>query len=117
MKATTTSSSKRKAPVKHKKATRHAAKRARERLPVGGRSSHGTTEDPRNEFSEEEWHDMVATAAYFRAEARGFEADSTEEDWYEAEAELRERFSIGDNRIETPSNSGGGATNIETTGE
>lgn len=35
---------------------------------------------------------MVATAAYFRAESRGFEGGSPEDDWYEAEAELREQL-------------------------
>ncbi len=35
-----------------------------------------------------EWQRMVATAAYFRAEARGFAGGSPEQDWLEAEAEL-----------------------------
>jgi len=42
-----------------------------------------------------DWQDMIATAAYFRAEKRGFAGGSAEEDWYEAEAELRERFGRG----------------------
>ncbi|MBI3530831.1 MAG: DUF2934 domain-containing protein [Betaproteobacteria bacterium] len=93
------------------------AKRPVKRLSVPTSSKHGTTEDPRNEFSGEEWNDMVATAAYYRAEARGFDGGSAEDDWYEAEAELRERFSKADSHIETVSTSGGDATNIETTGE
>jgi hypothetical protein len=48
--------------------------------------------NPSEEFNQEEWHDMVATAAYFLAEARGFEGGSPDEDWYEAEAQLREQF-------------------------
>ena len=60
---------------------------------------------------------MVTTAVYYRAEARGFEGDSAEDDWYEAEAELRERFSAADSAIETVLTSGGDTTNIETTGE
>lgn len=36
-----------------------------------------------------EWQQMVATAAYLRAEARGFVGGSPEQDWFEAEAELR----------------------------
>lgn len=48
--------------------------------------------NPRSEFSDEEWHDMVATAAYYLAEGRGFEGGSPDEDWYEAEAQLREQF-------------------------
>ena len=78
---------------------------------------HQKTADPRSEFSDEAWHEMVATAAYHRAEARGFNEGSPEDDWYEAEAELRERFSAADSHVETVSTSGGGATNIETTGE
>jgi hypothetical protein len=36
-----------------------------------------------------EWQQIVATAAYLRAEARGFVGGSPEQDWFEAEAELR----------------------------
>jgi hypothetical protein len=42
---------------------------------------------------------MVATAAYFRAESRGFEGGSPEDDWCEAEAELREQLARAE---ETP---------------
>jgi hypothetical protein len=51
-----------------------------------------TSRDPRHDFSDEEWHDMVSTAAYFQAEARGFEGGSADEDWYQAEALLREQL-------------------------
>ncbi len=113
--AMTTASAGRKSATR-RKATPHAT-RARKRPSVAGGSKHGKTEDPRNEFSDEEWRDMVATASYYRAEARGFEGGSTEDDWYEAEAELRERLSTADSDIETASTSSGDATNIETTGE
>jgi hypothetical protein len=53
---------------------------------------HPTGRDPRLEFNDDEWHDMVATAAYFRAEARGFQGGSEDEDWFEAEAQLREQL-------------------------
>jgi hypothetical protein len=36
-----------------------------------------------------EWQQMVATAAYLRAEARGFVGGSPEQDWFEAEAKIR----------------------------
>ncbi len=36
-----------------------------------------------------EWQQLVATAAYLRAEARGFVGGSPEQDWFEAEAELK----------------------------
>ena len=42
-----------------------------------------------------DWQEMIATAAYYRAEKRGFEGGMAEQDWYEAESELRERFSRG----------------------
>lgn len=93
------------------------AKRKRNHPPVVAGSKHGKTDDPRNEFSDEEWHDMVATAAYYRAEARGFDGNSVEDDWYEAEAELRDRFSSAGSSVETVSGAGGDATNIETTGD
>jgi hypothetical protein len=53
---------------------------------------HPTDRDPRIEFNDDEWCDMVATAAYFRAEARGFQGGSADEDWFEAEAQLREQL-------------------------
>jgi hypothetical protein len=37
---------------------------------------------------------MVATAAYYRAQARGFEGGTPELDWYEAEEELEEQLSF-----------------------
>ena len=42
-----------------------------------------------------DWQEMIATAAYYRAQKRGFEGGSPEEDWFEAEAELRDRFARG----------------------
>lgn len=96
-------------------APKPAKRKAKPKRVIG--TIHQKTADPRTEFSDEEWHDMVATAAYYRAEARGFEGGSAEDDWYEAEAELRERLSAGDSSVETDSGSGGEATNIETKGE
>ncbi len=94
----------------------HAAKsKTKSKRGVG--AIHHKSADPRSEISGEAWRDMVSTAAYFRAEARGFEAGSAEDDWYEAEAELRERFGAADNDVEKVSTSGGDAAGIETTGE
>jgi hypothetical protein len=121
MTARTAAGTGRKSPIKGK-GTPHAP-RSLKRPPTGSKhgkttgSKHGKTEDPRNEFSEDEWREMIATTAYYRAEARGFEGGSAEDDWYESEAELRERFSGANSDIETDSPSGGEATNIETTGE
>jgi hypothetical protein len=61
---------------------------------------HPTDRDPRNEFNGEEWHDMVATAAYMMAEGRGFEGGSPDEYWYEAEALLRERFALAEDEAD-----------------
>jgi len=85
------------------------------KLAVG--AIHQESADPRSELGDEAWRDMVSTAAYFRAEARGFEDGSAEDDWYGAEAELRERFGAADNDVEKVSVSGGDAAGIETTGE
>ena len=38
------------------------------------------------------WREMVATAAYYRAQARGFQHGSPEQDWLAAEAELKEQL-------------------------
>jgi hypothetical protein len=111
----TTARTGRKSATGHRGTLRPTRSSKRPSVTVG--SKHGTTEDPRNEFSDEEWREMVATAAYYRAEARGFDDGSADEDWYEAEAELRERFSADDSNIEAVSTSGGDTTNIETTGE
>ncbi|HUF20422.1 MAG TPA: DUF2934 domain-containing protein [Burkholderiales bacterium] len=61
---------------------------------------HPTDRDPRTEFNDEEWHDMVATAAYQIAEARGFAGGSSDEDWYEAEARLREQFASAEDEAD-----------------
>jgi hypothetical protein len=58
----------------------------------GLRPAQQTSKDPRLDFSADEWHEMVATAAYYRAEARGFGDGSPEDDWFEAEAQLREQL-------------------------
>lgn len=67
-------------------------KPARKKPARATKSRHGGLADFRNQFGDDEWYDMVATAAYFRAESRGFQGGSPEDDWYEAEAELREQL-------------------------
>jgi DUF2934 family protein len=39
--------------------------------------------------SQDEWRRMVAEAAYYRAERRGFAGGSPEQDWIEAEEDIR----------------------------
>jgi len=45
--------------------------------------------EPALDWDEGQWRQRVAEAAYFRAERRGFTGGSPEQDWYEAEDELR----------------------------
>jgi hypothetical protein len=45
-------------------------------------------------FTPEQWQEMVATAAYYRAERRGFERGSPVDDWTEAESELRRAHGV-----------------------
>ena len=97
-----------KAGGKHRKARPAAKSKPRKprtsRQPAG--TARETSQEPRLEFSNDEWQDMVATAAYFRAESRGFEGGSTEEDWYEAEAELREQLARGEDEADEKAESG-----------
>ena len=46
------------------------------------------TDMPRSDVSPEERHDMIVTAAYYRAECRGFAEGCELEDWLAAEAEI-----------------------------
>jgi hypothetical protein len=43
---------------------------------------------PAQQIDEEERRQMIAQAAYLRAEARAFQGGSAEEDWLAAEAEI-----------------------------
>lgn len=51
------------------------------------------TEPPRVEITAEEKLKMIAEAAYFRAERRGFVGGNPAEDWIAAEAEVEARLS------------------------
>jgi hypothetical protein len=80
-------------------------------------SKHGIVADPKSEFTGDEWHEMVAQAAYFRAESRGFEGGSPEDDWYEAEAELREQIARAEDTLDPSVSSNTTYGDIERTGE
>ncbi|MBI3528699.1 MAG: DUF2934 domain-containing protein [Betaproteobacteria bacterium] len=43
-------------------------------------------------IAEDVWREMVATAAYYRAQARGFQHGSPEQDWLAAEADLKQQL-------------------------
>lgn len=94
----------------------HAPKRKTTPKKVEG-TVHQKTVDPRNDFSDEEWHEMVATAAYYRAQVRGFDEGSPEDNWYEAEAELREQLASAGGGTEYVSGSGAGPVDMEEEGE
>jgi hypothetical protein len=95
-----------------------AAKRRQSRKPLHPAGvPHETSQDPRLEFSDEEWHDMVAMAAYYRAESRGFEGGSPDEDWYEAEARLREQLGRAENEADQRAQSGLDLTAHKAEGE
>ena len=51
------------------------------------------------EPSDEEIRAMIAEAAYYRAEKRGFAPGSELEDWRDAESEIRERMRSAATRI------------------
>lgn len=51
---------------------------------AGGRQGGAVAEVPR--------HEMIAAAAYFRAEQRGFVGGDSLDDWLAAEAEIDERL-------------------------
>jgi hypothetical protein len=57
-----------------------------------GRGKNTIRKKPPIKISSQEWKEMVAAAAYYRAEARGFYGGSPEQDWLDAEAELLERL-------------------------
>lgn len=87
-----------------KRKTRAASKPGK---PGKARSSPGatgeTSRDPQADFNENEWQDMVSSAAYFRAESRGFAGGSADEDWYEAEALLREQLAQAEDEADEKS--------------
>ncbi|MEO8158379.1 MAG: DUF2934 domain-containing protein [Betaproteobacteria bacterium] len=43
-------------------------------------------------IAQDTWREMVATAAYYRAQARGFQPGSPEQDWLAAEAALKQQL-------------------------
>jgi hypothetical protein len=45
-----------------------------------------------NALPPQDWRQLIATAAYLRAEARGFTGGSPEQDWLEAEKEVAARL-------------------------
>ncbi|TCV85389.1 DUF2934 domain-containing protein [Sulfurirhabdus autotrophica] len=94
-----------KAPVKKgtpaatKKMPEKKAATAVAKKPAAAKSSAATTKKTtaakaavggkkKIEFSPEQRYRMIAEAAYYRAEKRGFEGGNSAQDWIEAEAEI-----------------------------
>jgi hypothetical protein len=79
--------------------TRRSAKRESGHTRTAGRTveaGSGETSEAGSEassemtaISPEQWRAMVAEAAYYRAQRRGFDGGSPEQDWLEAEEEIR----------------------------
>lgn len=63
--------------------------RARRQPADDGALAHAPTAAPVEPGGNGEWERRVAEAAYFLAERRGFKGGSPEQDWFEAERELR----------------------------
>lgn len=72
-----------------------------ERTKTGSTRSRRRPADSRSgEIRDEQRHEMIATAAYFRAEQRGFCGGDSLDDWLAAEAEVDARLrkaSVGKN--------------------
>lgn len=69
--------------VEHKEAEKAAARMARAKRPAGGNSASART----RMGTAERWK-LIAQAAYFRAERRGFAPGGELQDWLEAESEI-----------------------------
>lgn len=57
-----------------------------------GASGRGKGCDANDTGHIQDWHELVARAAYYRAVARRFSDGSPEDDWFAAEAELHGRL-------------------------
>lgn len=67
----------------------HATARAAEAESTASGAAQGEALSPMTDISPEQWRVMVAEAAYYRAQQRGFRGGSPEQDWFEAEEEIR----------------------------
>ena len=66
--------------------------KARSNSPVAPAIKVSKSRKARPVVAEGVWREMVATAAYYRAQARGFRHGSPEQDWLAAEAELEQQL-------------------------
>ncbi len=78
-------------------ASRRTVRKPASRATSKGRAAGDECDDAgrRDPVSAEERQRMIATAAYLRAERRGFAPGHETEDWLEAEAEIDRRLACG----------------------
>ena len=69
------------------------ATKARNKSPVAPTAKVSKAKKSRPVVAKDVWREMVATAAYYRAQARGFQHGSPEQDWLAAEADLKQQLS------------------------
>jgi len=95
-KATTKKTVAKKKVAKKKVAAKKVAKKATTKKTVSKKTTAQkattTSHDPIHVSPEERWR-MIATAAYYKAEARGFVAGDDQQDWLDAEADINKLFS------------------------
>ncbi len=70
------------------KTSRTAAKKPVKAAPVRTAAAHQRAKATSGHLSEDDRRHLIAEAAYFKAERRGFSEGSALEDWIEAEAEI-----------------------------
>ncbi|HTT36734.1 MAG TPA: DUF2934 domain-containing protein [Burkholderiales bacterium] len=92
--ATTTKSPQRAKGTRGKPSTPSKSRKENPPMSVGGSNRDKDQPAEQSAFTPEQWQEMVATAAYYRAERRGFERGSPVDDWLEAEAELRRAHGV-----------------------
>lgn len=66
--------------------------KARSKSPVAPAAKVSKARKSTPNIAGDTWRDMVATAAYYRALARGSTHGSPEQDWLAAEAEIKQRL-------------------------
>jgi hypothetical protein len=73
---------------------KNAASQAKSQVKTKESKLATTTGDKNRDVTPEQRHQMIAEAAYMRAQKRSFVGGNPEDDWYEAEAEISQVFSL-----------------------
>lgn len=81
------------APARRPPAKRATRRATRPAATPGGPASHEAAVERATRVSPQERMQMIATAAYFRAESRGFQAGGELQDWLEAELQIDQLIS------------------------